>query len=122
MLPESLNMSETGGAYALQVYQGDARHTVLVWNGVKDYQRTPAPENLVTVNMGGLAFGEKVSIAQIGKPWRKGRSTLKLLALLLQSFDSVILWARDTKTYESIRDELCMNATLRFDGTPISKH
>jgi hypothetical protein len=116
-------MSETGGAYALQVYRGDTRHTVLVWNGVKDYQRTPVPKNLVMVNMGGLAFGKKVSIAQVGKPvGRKGRSALKMLAGLLQSFDSVILWARDTKTYESIRDELRMNTTLRFDGTPISKH
>jgi hypothetical protein len=115
-------MTETGGSYVLPVYRGDVRHTVLVWNGIKDYQRTPTPENLVTVNMGGLAFGEKVSIAQIGKPvGRKGRSALKTLTLLMQSFDSVILWARDTKTYKSIRDELRMNATLRFDGTPITE-
>jgi hypothetical protein len=58
--------TEIGGAYALQVCRDDVRHTVLVWNGVKDYQRIPAPENLAMVNMGGLAFGEKVSIAQIG--------------------------------------------------------
>ena len=116
-------MTEIGGAYVLQVYQGDARHTVLVWNGVKNYQRAPVPENLVTVNMGGLAFGKKVIIAQIRKPvGYKGRSALGTLANLLQSSDSVILWARDTKTYESIRDELCLNATVRLDGVPVSKH
>ena len=96
---------------------------MLIWNGIKNYQRMPVPENLVTVNMGGLAFGKNVSIAQIGKPvGHKGRSALETLAGLLQSFDSVILWARDTKTCESIRDELRMNATLRFDGTPTPQH
>lgn len=108
----------TGGSYALHVYRGGVAHTVLVWNGVKDYERLPIPENLATVNMGGCEFGKNVTIAQIGRPMNgfEGRSALRTLDALLQSSDSVILWARNTKTYESIRDELRMNAT------PMSRH
>jgi hypothetical protein len=73
--------------------------------------------------MGGLTLWGKVTIVQLGKPvGRKGRSALKQLASLLQSQDCVILWARDTKTYNSIRDELKANTSHRFDGTPIPKH
>jgi hypothetical protein len=75
------------------------------------------------VNLGGLTFGKKVTVAQIGKPvGRKGRSAVKTLDLLLGAFDSVILWARDTKTYNSIRDELRMTATLSFDGAQLPRN
>jgi hypothetical protein len=112
-----------GGSYALQVREGDVWHTVLVWNGVKDYRRVPSPDNVTAADTGGLMFGGKVTIAQIGRPVGHGRrSAIETLAVLFGSADSVILWARDTKTYESIRDELRMNATLRFDGSPLSKH
>ncbi len=84
-----------------------------------DLSRLVAP---LTANMGGLEFGKKVIIAQIGSPMTGSRSAMRTLDTLLQSADSVILWARDTKTYESIRDELRWNATLKFDGTPMSRH
>src|SRR4051794_778272 len=95
-----------GGAYVLPVYRGNTKHTVLVLNGIKDYRLAPTPETLATVNMGGLTFGEKVTIAQVGKPvGRKGRSAIAAIRSALATSDSVILWARDTRIYESIRDE-----------------
>jgi hypothetical protein len=112
-----------GGAYVLPTWKNGTCHTVLIWHGVENYERIPSPEGLGTVNMGGLTFGRTVTIAQIGKPVnRKGRSALKTVDVLLEQFDSVILWARDTKTYDSIRDELRMTATRRFDGTPMTNH
>jgi hypothetical protein len=101
-----MNQPTVGGSYVLPVYRGDVRHTVIVWNGVADYQRMP-PEDFSTVNMGGLTIEGKVSITQVGKPVGcRGRSAVAMLGWLLESFDSVIFWARDTKTYNSIRDEL----------------
>ena len=109
-----------GVSYVLSVYSGDARHTVLVWNGLKNYERLPSPENINQINMGGLVFGKKVSIVQIGKPVGRGMSSLQCLAVHLRSgCDSLSLLARDTKTYESIRDELRIHATVRIDGTPM---
>ncbi len=108
-----------GGSYVLSVYSGDAIHTVIVWNGLKNYERLPSPENISQINMGGLVLGKKVSIVQIASPVGRGNSSLQCLAVQLRAWDSVILWARDTKTYESIRDELRMHAIMRIDGTPM---
>jgi hypothetical protein len=121
--PKSLPNTTTGSAYVMPIWKDGARYTVMVWNGIKNYERVPSPESLGTVNMGGLTFGKTVTIAQISKPMDgKERSALRTINLLLERFDSVILWARDTKVYDSIRDELRMTATRRFDGTPLTEH
>jgi hypothetical protein len=113
-----------GGSYACRVFHGGKEHVVLVWNGVKNYARKPSPDNLACADLGGLEFGERIFIAQIRAPCgTRGRaSTAKTLSVLLSTCDSVILWTRDTKTYNAIRDDLRNYATLNFDGTPKALH
>jgi hypothetical protein len=107
-----------GGSYTFQIYKQEATHTVMLWNGVKDYERIPSPENIRSADTGGLAFGRKVVIAQIGQ---FSPNILPNLNSMLALGDSVIMWARDTRTYEAIRDELRLMATRKFDGSPIAK-
>jgi hypothetical protein len=112
--------NDVGSAYVLSVWLAETQYTVMVWNGIEDYSRIPSPENLATVKMGGLKFGGTVVIAQIGKPTNcNGRSTVRTLQGLLgtNQCDGVILWARDTKTYKSIRNELRTGATRNLDGS-----
>ena len=82
----------TGGAYVFPVWKAGVQHTVMVWN---------------------------VAIVQMGRGSNGRTPPMKMIATVLreQGSDSVILWARDTKTYERIRDDLKLRATRNFDGS-----
>ena len=112
-----------GGSYILQIYRYGVPKTVLVWNGVKGYRRAPNDENLSRIrNTDNLPFGKNVVIAQISKPTIGSRAcTEKVVFAALAEADSIILWARDTRTFDSIVNELRMKATAHRDGTPMTK-
>ena len=119
MVACAIGCEAVNGSYTFQIYKQEAAHTIMLWNGVKDYRRAPSPENINSVNMGGLVFGRRLVIAQIRQ--FSPDITIPNLNAMLELCDSVIMWTRDTKTYEAIRDELRLVATLKFDGSPITK-
>jgi hypothetical protein len=85
-------------------------HTVAVWNGVRDYRSRP-PTQLIERMHGA------VTVAQIAKPIIGKRSTVDVIDFFIDDnlFNSVILWSRNGKVYQTIVDELRYLATLDAD-------
>lgn len=98
--------------YHFTAFKAGRAHRVAVWNGVRSYESQPPPE-IVSVLGGG-----KVSIVQISKPMGVHRSAFKTLDALLEKFDVVIFWTRDTRTYRSMVEEFRRTSTLTIDGLP----
>ena len=74
-----------------------------VWNGRDEYSNVPGPEQLE-----GLIGGPRVTIVQVGRPTNgfQGRSSLKVTEVMAPECDSVVHWAKNTKTFNSIVAEL----------------
>jgi hypothetical protein len=73
-----------------------------VWNGRRDYSHAPSPEQL------GVAGGPELVVVQVNRPTNgfEGRSSLALTEALAPKADSIVHWAKDTKTFNSIFEEL----------------
>ena len=99
--------------FACSVVSGGKQRAVAVWNGVRGYQSRP-PRKLIAQLHG------EMTIAQIDKPMTGGRSALDAVDFFAESFDCIVLWARNRKVYQSIVDELKQSATLTVDG--VTKH
>lgn len=81
-----------------------------VWNGRRNYAHE-FPENIVR-----WVGGEKIAIAQVDSPVGVNlRSSLNLTHYLAKDFDSVIHWARDTETFQSI-----LKSFIRLDLESVS--
>jgi hypothetical protein len=73
-----------------------------VWNGRSDYSNIPNPEQL------DGAGGPELVLVQVNRPTNgfEGRSSLALTEALAPKPDSIVHWAKDTKTFHSIVEEL----------------
>jgi hypothetical protein len=81
-----------------------------VWDGVGNYRSRP-PRKLIKQLQG------EVTVAQIEAPMTGERSAVEAIEFFTESYDGVVLWARNRKVYQSIVDELKQSATLAADGT-----
>lgn len=74
-----------------------------VWNGREDYSNIPGPEQL-----DNLVGGPKLIIVQVNRPTNgfEGRSSLELTKVMAKDADSIVHWAKNTKTFNSIVKEL----------------
>ena len=74
-----------------------------VWNGRDEYSNIPGPERLEE-----LIGGPRVAIVQVGRPTNgfQGRSSLKVTEVMALQCDSIVHWAKNTKTFNSIVAEL----------------
>jgi hypothetical protein len=71
-------------------YRDGQKVPVVIWNGVEVYV------NLVPQY---LRRKTKFGVVQVGRPFGARRSARRLVTAL--SFDAIVLWARDTRTYDS---------------------
>jgi hypothetical protein len=73
-----------------------------IWNGRHDYSNIPSPEQL------DVAGGPELILVQVNRPTNgfEGRSSLALTKALAAKADSIVHWAKDTKTFNSIVEEL----------------
>ena len=68
-----------------------------VWDGRRDYAHE-MPED-IAAHVGG----DRIAIVQVDRPvGADGRSALRLTHALARDHDGVVLWARDTETFQSI--------------------
>jgi hypothetical protein len=74
-----------------------------VWDGRKDYSNIFTPEDLDRT-----VGGPKMVVVQVGRPTNgfEGRSSLELTKAMALEVDSVVHWAKNTKTFNSIVEEL----------------
>jgi hypothetical protein len=81
-----------------------------VWNGRRDYEHLLPPEALRWVG------GESIAVVQVDRPVGVNRrSSFDLTHRLAKDFDSVVHWARDSETYQSI-----LNSFVRLDLESVS--
>ena len=86
-----------------EIQAGEKKIRTGVWNGQKDYSNIPGPGEL-----DGLVGGPKLIIVQVGRPTNgiQGRSSLSLTIAMSPQADSIVHWAKNTKTFNSIVEEL----------------
>jgi hypothetical protein len=77
-----------------RLYWRGKMYPYVVWDGVRSYKSTPPPELADAEQLYG-----KLIIAQLGK---KPSNVRQLLSTLIETSDSIILWARDHTTYRAI--------------------
>jgi hypothetical protein len=87
-----------------RAYDGDRMCPWVIWDGVRAYRNSPPPGLLQTENLNG-----RIVIAQI-KSRTAGIETID--AILKAGAESVVLWARDHKTYRAI----VQNVKRQSDG------
>jgi hypothetical protein len=95
---------QRAGKYFLMHLLRDGRKVpIIVWNGIRDYENPVPP--YVIANEPSFATTTKIGIVQIGKPFGTGtrRSARRLVNAL--PFDGIILWARDSRVYDSAVEE-----------------
>ena len=83
---------------------------VAVWNGRRDYAHAP-PDDIHR-----WVGGDKIAFVQVDSPVGVDRrSSIGLTHKLSDRFDSVIHWARDTETFQSIINSF---VNLNFQSSP----
>jgi hypothetical protein len=92
--------------YKGRLYQDGKTFPYVVWDGVRSYENHP-PIELFAAEL----CGPEIAIMQIGK---KPRNIREVLTTLIETADSVVLWARDHTTYRAIVDEMKAQADVRM--------
>ena len=81
----------------------------VVWDGVRDYGNEPSQE-LIALFANAAGPSGKVGVVQI----RNRKAGRNLIEFLDGSFDSIIIWARDHRTYRAIVDNLEAQSDTRL--------
>lgn len=88
-----------------RVLAGERASHFVVWDGRSGYKSHPPPNLLLAESLTG-----RVCIAQI----RNRSAGAETVTALLESCDSVILWARDTGVYRAIVENLIRQSRGRL--------
>jgi hypothetical protein len=93
--------------FAAPIVRAGSPSTVIVWNGVSDYKNDP--HSLVNAQIPELVplhSNETLLIVQVGKPVGVNGRTVKDIILAQPTKGPIVLWTRDTATYDSVVKEL----------------
>ena len=93
-------------------YRDGHKMPVVIWNGVEGYANL-VPQYFITGEP-SFAVKQHLGVVQVGRPFGARRSARRLVTAL--SFDAIVLWARDTRTYDSAVAEFRAFAVGNLDG------
>jgi hypothetical protein len=99
--------------FLLHFYRDGQKVPVVVWNGIRSYSNI-VPDYLIA-NEPAFAAKQNFGIVQVGKPFVAGtrRSARRLVSVL--PFDAIVLWTRDSHTYDSAVSEFRAFAVANLD-------
>jgi hypothetical protein len=100
--------------FFLHSYRAGERVPVVVWNGVARF-RNAVPDFLLE-NEPAFAGALTFAIVHIRRPVGGRRSARGIVAGLQASYDAIILFTRDTATYQSVIGEFRLHAVANMEG------